>query len=262
MKIFMNNWTYIAWFLFYVLLFGVLTMGLILPFYAVFFLIAFFPFSEQLWRKVSGIRPLRLRQEKDRLYSLLEEVKAEATDLEINISQDIDLFIQESRDINAFAFGRSTLVLTKGSIDMLNDEQIKGLIAHELGHFAFRDTTVSLFFLVANFPMSFLMAQFYKIEKKLDDNDNFFKFFFSLFFGIFKMIDFTANLMTRYQDRQKEYRADYFAFKIGFGNDLANVLIEVYQISMEKPSSIKQIVDATHPHITKRIEKLENLLDI
>jgi len=53
--------------------------------------------------------------------------------------------------INAFAFGKSTLVLTRGSLELLNDDCLKGLIVHEFGHFSHRDTEAILLTTVSNF---------------------------------------------------------------------------------------------------------------
>lgn len=257
-----DNWPYFFWFLFYLILFGALTFGIIIPLYLLFFIIAFTPLSEKLWRVVMGIRPLRLKSEKDRLLPLFKEVydKAYYESYE-SISLKVDLYIQESMEINAFAFGKGTLVLTKGSIDLLSDECLQGLIAHELGHFAYRDTSVALFAAVANFPMSFLMRTFYKIEFKLEsDSIGLARMAFGFFFAIFKGLDFLSGLMLMYHKRMYEYSADMFALKCGFGKNMAEVLEQIYHTSISTPKSIKEQIRATHPPLTKRIERLEDVL--
>ena len=62
-----SNWPYIAWFLFYFTLFAVCTRGIAIAVYLVTVPLAFSSVAEKLWRSISGVRPLRLKQEKDRL---------------------------------------------------------------------------------------------------------------------------------------------------------------------------------------------------
>ena len=257
-----NSWAYILWYVFYVVLFTILTIGVIIPVYIVFFLLAFSPVAEQLWRWVSGIRPLRIRAEKERLITLWEEVWSayaqEEKGRNIKHTRNIRLYIQETMNINAFAFGRETLVLTKGSIDLLSDEALKGLIAHELAHFHSYDTMRALFAYVANFPMSFLMKKLRQINSTL--NDGFMRFIFVIIFSVFRFIEFIGDLILMQHSREQEYQADMLALKWGYGEELAGALIQIYQISMEKPKTIDEMVRATHPPITKRIEKLETAL--
>jgi Zn-dependent protease with chaperone function len=257
-----ENWVYFFWFLFYLMLFGFLTGGVVILFYLISFIIAFSPLSEKLWRIVSGVRPLRLKQEKQRLIPLFNETYKESLKVNPYLSKDIKLHIQENMDINAFAFGRETLVLTKGSIDLLGDEALKALIAHELGHFTLDDTIMSLFASVANLPMSLLMRVFYKIERSLEATKGagIVQIIFGFFFAIFKGIEFISSLMIMHHTRKREYMADVFARKAGFGKEMADVLIQIYQISMDSPKSIKEQLKATHPPITKRIERIERLL--
>jgi len=244
------------WYAFYFILFSILSVGLVIPFYIIFLLIAFSPASEKLWRWVNGIRPLRLMSEKERLTPLLEEVyKAYSKKVRKKNAKNAKLFVQESMSINAFAFGNETLVLTKGSIDLLSDEALKGLIAHELAHFHNLDTKGALFAYVANFPMSYLMKKLRQIDSTL--KDGLFRFIFSVIFAFFRFIEFIGDLILMYHSRRKEFEADMLAEKWGYGEELTGVLIQLYQISMEKPKSVMEMLKATHPHITKRIEKLE-----
>jgi len=48
-----------------------------------------------------------------------------------------------------------------------------------------------------------------------------------------------------------------YALECGYGMELAEVLTQIYQVSMEKPKSVKEMMRATHPHVTKRVERLE-----
>jgi len=257
----LGSWVHLVWFGFYFLLFGILTGGSIIIFYAIFLMLAFSNAGERLWRWVSGIRPLRLNAERERLIPLFDEVYDEYKTNTRRINRyrhQINLYIQETMDINAFAFGKETLVLTKGSIDLLSDEAIKGLMAHELAHFHNGDTARSLFAYVANLPLSMLMKKLRKIDSTLESG--FIRFVFSIFFAIFRFIEFLGDLILMRHSREQEYKADMLALEWGCGEELAGALIQLYQISMEKPKAVKDMLLASHPPLTMRIEWLEAIL--
>ena len=53
------------------------------------------------------------------------EVYKQASKVNPDLPKNIKLYVQENMDINAFAFGKSTLVLTKGSLELLDDDGLK-----------------------------------------------------------------------------------------------------------------------------------------
>ena len=165
--------------------------------------------------------------------------------------------------INAFAFGSGTLVLTRGSISLLNDECLKGLIAHELGHFSHGDTIAALLTAIGNFPMTFIIEKLYDLKNKCDNKSNglimgCFKALYDGIYYLFKGTHFIGGLVLSFISRKQEYTADRFALACGFGKELAEVLIEIYEVSVSKPQSVKEQLNNTHPPITMRIERLEN----
>ena len=263
-----SNWVYVAWFLFYFILFSVATAGIAIPFFLVTVVLAFTPLAEKLWRWVSGVRSLRLKSEKERLLPLFKEVYMGAVQADPNLSRGIRLYIREDMSINAFAFGKSTLVLTRGSLMLLNDDCLKGFIAHEFGHFSHKDTEALLLATVGNFFLSFIMNKLTDLKTRFEREDRksgiftgFFKFLFDIVYYLFKAIDFIGELILMHTSRQNEYLADSFARKSGFGEDLTKVLTEIYEVSVSKPQSVKEQLSSSHPHVTLRIERLENALD-
>ena len=257
-----GNGAYVRWFLFYFFFFSIFMAGIAIPIYIITTIIAFTKSAEKLWRKVSGVRPLRLRSEKERLLPLFKEVYLGATEVDLNISKGIKLYIKEDMTINAFAFGKSTLVLTRGSLELLDDDCLKGFIAHEFGHFSHGDTKAILLAIVSNYFMS-------KIIVKLTDRVNryeaenrsgFIVWIVRGIYRLFKAIDFIGEVILQRTSRRNEYLADSFALKSGFGSDLAKVLIEIYSVSVSKPQSVKEQLKSTHPDITLRIERLEEAL--
>jgi Zn-dependent protease with chaperone function len=257
-----NNWAYLVWFAFYVFLFSVLTGGIALFFYIVTVPLALMPIAEKLWRKVTDVRPLVIKSEKDRLLPLFEEVYQGAVGTNPKLSRKIKLYIVDDMTINAFAFGKSTLILTRGSIMLLSDECLKGLMAHEFGHFSYRHTDALLLFTVANLPMSFIIRKLTNFRNNKDNRENrgsIVTGVLDTMYYFFKTIDFVGELILTHFSRRGEYMADKFSSICGFGEELANVLREIYSVSINKPQSIKERLRSTHPQITKRIERLEDI---
>ncbi|MCL1873017.1 MAG: M48 family metalloprotease, partial [Clostridiales bacterium] len=165
------------------------------------------------------------------------------------MSKKIKLYIQEDMEVNAYAFGKRTLVLTRGSIEFLNDDCLKGLIAHELGHFAHHDTKAALLAYVGNIYVS-LFLRFLAYVARL----------FWPFNIIYKPVVFINDIPLLVTSRRQEYHADKFAFEIGFGEEMTQVLYALYAFIIEKPGSIQEQIRRTHPALTKRIERVEYLL--
>jgi len=257
-----GNGAYVAWFLFYFVFFSVITVGIAIPIYIITILIAFSSIAEKLWCRVSGVRPLRLKSEKDRLAPLFMEVYRKAVEADANLYKGIKLYIKEDMTINAFAFGSSTLILTRGSLELLNDDCLKGLIAHEFGHFSHGDTEAILLATVSNFFMSYIISKLtdrknrYESENQGGVGAGIVKGIYRLF----KAIDFIGEVILKRTSRRNEYLADQFAERSGFAKELTDVLIEIYAVSISKPQSVKEQLKSTHPDITLRIERLEEAL--
>lgn len=79
--------------------------------------------------------------EAHKLYKLVREVSEEA---KIPMPK---VYIVPDKNANAFAVGRSpkhsAVAATEGILDLLNDEELKGVMAHEISHVKNRDTLIS-----------------------------------------------------------------------------------------------------------------------
>ena len=268
-----SNWPYIFWLLFYFTLFWLIfganrnSFLFVFAVYAVSLLVACSGIAEGLWRSIMGVREVRTSEERNRLFPLFAEVYENARKTNPNLSENISLFIQDDMDINAFAFGRSTLVLTKGSIDLLNDDCLKGFIAHEFGHFSHYDTTVILFAYVGNMFLSIFMKVINLITRILlfivRNKDSTFTIIFrilhKLITGIYKAILFIGDMILMSVSREHEFMADGFASKCGYNKELTEVLYQIHQVSISNPESIIEQLRSTHPPLTQRIQRLEYL---
>ncbi len=107
---------------------------------AIWFMIAWF-FHNSLIRMATGSQPLA-RTENKRVYNLVEN---------LCISKGMktpQIFIIEDDSLNAFASGVNertySVSLSRGIIDKLDDDELEGVIAHELSHIRNRDVRLMI----------------------------------------------------------------------------------------------------------------------
>lgn len=114
-------------------------MVLALVFAAVMNFVAYF-FSDKIAIMSSGARPVS-REELPRIYEIVERLCAK-TGLPMP-----KLFVIPTDSPNAFATGRNpkhaSVAVTAGILNILNDDEMEGVLAHELGHVRNRDILIS-----------------------------------------------------------------------------------------------------------------------
>ena len=105
---------------------------------ALWFLIAWF-FHASIIRLATGSKPLD-RKENKRVYNLLEN---------LCISQGMQMpkiYLIEDDSLNAFASGMNSryysITLSRGIVNRLEDDELEGVLAHELTHIRNRDVRV------------------------------------------------------------------------------------------------------------------------
>jgi heat shock protein HtpX len=114
-----------------------LVLALVLA--AVFNLGTYF-FSDKIALKVSGAQPIP-REDSPRLYQIVERLAAKAN---IPVPR---IYLIPNDSPNAFATGRNpqhaSVAVTRGILEICNDEEIEGVLAHELGHVKNHDILIS-----------------------------------------------------------------------------------------------------------------------
>jgi heat shock protein HtpX len=97
-------------------------------------------FSDKIAIMSSGAKPVS-REEMPRLYEIVERLTAKA-----NLPMP-KLFIIPTDSPNAFATGRNpqhaSVAVTAGILKLLTDDELEGVLAHELGHVRNRDILIS-----------------------------------------------------------------------------------------------------------------------
>ena len=97
-------------------------------------------FSDKIALAMSGAQPIS-RDQAPRLYAIVERLAGKA-----NLPPPRICLIPQDAP-NAFATGRNpshaVVAVTRGLLDICNDEEVEGVLAHELGHVQNRDILIS-----------------------------------------------------------------------------------------------------------------------
>jgi heat shock protein HtpX len=114
-------------------------MAIALVFAAVLNFVSYF-FSDKIAIMSSGARPVT-REELPRIYEIVERLCAK-TGLPMP-----KLYVIPTQSPNAFATGRNpqhaSVAVTQGILQILDDDEMEGVLAHELGHVRNRDILIS-----------------------------------------------------------------------------------------------------------------------
>ena len=132
-------------------LFLVLGMGIAMVFFQYFM-------SDKLVLKTTGAKPVTA-EEQPKLHGMIERLSIVG-----GIPKPRTVAIMDIEAPNAFATGRSpnhaTVAVTTGLLNRLNDDELEGVIGHELAHIKNRDVMVmtwaSLIVVIAGFLMQML----------------------------------------------------------------------------------------------------------
>lgn len=252
------------------------TMPLVLIGTGIWFFIAWMGHSSFI-RMATGSKPLD-RMENKRVYNLVEN---------LCIQQGMTMpavYVIEDESLNAFATGISSktfsISLSRGIINKLEDDELEGVIAHELTHIRNRDVRLLIVSIIFVGIFSFLaeMAlrslRFGSGGKKKDGGYivliaiavTAICYFISLFlrFGISRSREYLADAggteMTK-----KPYALASALKKIDEDSQIEAVKrSDVAQMFIDNPQSEKKSffagIFATHPPIKKRIELLEQFV--
>src|ERR1700676_444251 len=114
-------------------------MKIALAFAVVMNAISYF-FSDKIALMTSGAQPVT-REQLPRLYAVMERLAAKAN---LPVQK---LYVIREEAPNAFATGRNprhaSVAVTQGLLELMNDEELEGVIAHELSHVRNYDILIS-----------------------------------------------------------------------------------------------------------------------
>jgi heat shock protein HtpX len=179
---------------------------------------------------------------------------------------------------NAFATGRNpqhaSVAFTAGILQLMNDRELEGVVAHELGHVLHRDILISSVAAVLAAAISHLAYVAFWFGGRRDDDDERGGALGALLMVFLAPI--AAGLIQMAISRTREYSADAAAAKYtgspdGLINGLRKLEVGVEQVPMQDPSPATahmfilnplhggglMNLFSTHPSTEDRIKRLE-----
>ena len=232
-------------------------------------------FSDKIALKMSGAKPIA-REENPRIYQIVERLAAKA-----NVPVPKIYYIPTDSP-NAFATGRNpnhaSVAVTAGILEICDDEEIEGVLAHELGHVKNRDILISAVVATLAGAITLIARMVYWGELfggfgggRSDSRRG------GVFSALAMMIvaPLAATLIQLAISRSREYEADSTGAQItGNPQGLARALNKIDQWSKRIPmqaspsmahmyilqplttGEVFSSLFSTHPPIRKRIERL------
>ncbi len=256
-------------------------MPLILVGVVVWFLIAWFGHSAMI-RLATGSKPLE-RKENKRVYNLVENLCMQEG------VQPPKVFIIEDDSLNAFASGINqktyAISLSRGIINKLDDDELEGVIAHELAHIKNRDVRLLIISIIFVGIFAFLAEMAFRsvfhsrVGRRRDEKGTGGVILIAI---AVTAVAYLISILLRFGiSRKREYMADAGAAEMTKKPmALANALRKVSgdpQIEAVKNREVAQLfihnpklnnkngmaltnLFATHPPIEKRIQLLEQFV--
>ena len=190
-------------------------------------------FSDKIALRSSGAQPVT-REQLPRLYQVMERLAAKAT---IPVPA---LYVVPDMAPNAFATGRSpnhaSVAVTEGLLQIMNDDELEGVIAHELSHVRNYDILTSSIAATIAAAVTFLsrFGMFFGGGSRDDEREG---GGFAAILMIF-LAPFAAFLLQLFLSRTREYAADETGVRmVGYPNGLISALEKLGAYNKRIPTS-------------------------
>lgn len=192
------------------------------------------------------------------------------------------VYIMDDPAPNAFATGRkpqaSAVCVTTGLLDIMNDQELQGVLAHEMGHIKNYDIRVTMVAFALTAVISLLADIMLRMIWFSDNRNNNNQAFLILGIVAAILAPFVAMLIQMAVSRQREYLADATgALTTRYPEGLANALEKIknhgstikhqntatahlFFANPLKKGSITSLF-STHPPIDERIQRLRTMGD-
>jgi len=240
-------------------------------FYLVTILIAYL-FGDKIIKLLENIRPIETKKELEYLNPLFEELYEDMKEAVPNLPK-IKLHIIDKLEVNACAVGNHTVAVTQGAINTFSEEQLRGVIAHEIAHIYHGNTKAVILNTLGNGVLSifilvvrFIFQTLFNLTEPIQSQTHGVIYF--ILNTLYRILNFTircylflGNLILSGNSRKTEFQADKFAFDVGYGEELKNALYVLQKISLSPDVNLVERMQSSHPRISKRIANMENLID-
>jgi len=136
------------------------------------------------------------------------------------------IYLVDDPTPNAFAFGRSrgsaNVAIHRGLLELLDKEEVKAVIAHELGHIRNRDMIVMCIASILPILLYYLAIIFTPRDREEGASIGLLIFFLAM------IARFVGHLIVLWLSRTREYFADsYSAYITGSPRSLASALVKI-----------------------------------
>jgi heat shock protein HtpX len=226
-------------------------------------------FSDKLALKMSGAQPVS-EQEAPALYQMVRELTTRA-DLPMP-----RLYVIPQDQPNAFATGRnpknSAVAVTRGIMKLLSEDELRGVVAHELAHIGNRDILIQSVAATIGGAITYLA---YMLMWFGGDEQSPLGLIGSLAMVI--LAPLAASLIQLSISRQREFSADATGAQItGNPESLASALLRLEEGAKAIPMQVNQAAEplyivkpfsgkglaglfSTHPPIEERVRRLRQM---
>lgn len=235
-----------------------------------FIIISLSPLGEFFWRLRNNIQSApRSAAENNRwniALNAFEEVKAKAVQASRSVSNKVKLYYSPTDEINAYALGHRTVILTRGIL-AADPEYLKGVLAHEFGHIAHGDSDLKLGINVSNSILTIFMTFVSVIANFIigilggtDSNIGYLLYVVCrivlniIIMGLFKLWTLLGVLLLNMSSRKEEFLADGFAKELGYDEQLARFLNAIDGSGYR--TNKFDLMFQTHPDTVDRLENL------
>jgi len=240
-----------------------LLMAFAINFFAYFF-------SDKMALKMSGAKPVS-QSEAPKLYAAVEELTTRAG---LPMPR---LYVIPQDQPNAFATGRnpkhSAVACTRGILNLLSEDELRGVLAHELTHIRNRDILIQSVASAIGAAITYIAYMLLWFGG--DEDSGPLAIVGQL--AIFLLAPIAASIIQLAISRQREYAADAGGAEIcGNPESLASALLRLEQGAAATPMQVNQAAEplyivkpfsakgiaglfSTHPPIEERVKRLRQM---
>lgn len=218
---------------------------------------------------VSVRKPLMLKSETD-----LIEGSPFVTELNAKTGLNVKFWVQESPQLNGFAWGKNNIAITTAVLERCNISQRDAVIMHEVGHLIHNDTSVRMANMWGNMVYCYIgriFINFYHLfNNSVNAKSKHYQpgflivggIMFLLFFGPMLLPVFICWIIAKFNakvfeftSKEQEFAADDFAARNDHKNGLVSFLKVLSATNYKKSTVLKSFFES-HPSPRERINRI------
>ena len=205
-------------------------------------------------------------EQTERLTRIVNNIKEKAG----ITKKDFRLYIGHIEgSVNAYAITKNEILVTKDLYDTFNDQQLTGILAHEIGHIMHDDVQNTKLNWAIDVTSSIVLTVIYGIKCLVDMvcAIPIIGWPFYLISWILSAIIFICNwilnlpavIINRYSSRENEKNADLFACEIGLSDEIYEGIKELTKD--ENTVRHEERLYTTHPERKARLKNIEKYIE-